>query len=496
MFDKFSPEPNIPLVRSKFTRRRFLRGVGAAMTLPLFESSILPLRAIASSATNRLATTATGMPIRMGFMYHPNGCNMKAWLPTGEGKDFELGRTHAPLAAFKDKLQVIANLDQLNATAGPDGGGDHARGPGVWLTGLRINKSESEIRANTSIDQLAAAHVGKQTRFPSLELISDGSRKTGNCDSGYSCEYEFNISWRSPTTPNQPEPNPRLVFERLFGHGTPEERQKNLAARQERRRSVLDFVLDDAKSLSAELGANDQRKLDEYLYSVRDVEQRISRVEQMGHVPDLSVEAPAGMPGDFGERIDIMLEMMRLAFMTDSTRISTMIMARDGDDRVYTWLGHTGGHHPMSHYMNNESKTGNTPEQNLECLHQIEHWYMQRLAKFIQKMEETKDADGSSLLDNSMIMYGAGNADSNRHSHNNLPTILIGRGGGTLNTGRFVNAAPGLDPRAAAPGRGGNGTVPRDKGVPMCNYFLGLLEKVGVEGIDQFGDSTGIYRDI
>jgi len=146
--------------------------------------------------------------------------------------------------------------------------------------------------------------------------------------------------------------------------------------------------------------------------------------------------------------------------------------------------------------MNNESKTGNTPEQNLECLHQIEHWYMQRLAKFIQKMEETKDADGSSLLDNSMIMYGAGNADSNRHSHNNLPTILIGRGGGTLNTGRFVNAAPGLDPRAAAPGRGGNGTVPRDKGVPMCNYFLGLLEKVGVEGIDQFGDSTGIYRDI
>jgi hypothetical protein len=206
--------------------------------LPIFESSIVPLRAFAAS-TNRLATTPTGMPIRMGFLYHPNGCNMKAWLPTGEGKDFELGRTHEPLSAFKDKLQVIANLDQLNATAGPDGGGDHARGSGVWLTGLRINKSESEIRANTSIDQVAASQVGKQTRFPSLELISDGSRKTGNCDSGYSCEYEFNISWRSPTTPNQPEPNPRLVFERLFGHGSPEQRQTNLAARQARRRSVL-----------------------------------------------------------------------------------------------------------------------------------------------------------------------------------------------------------------------------------------------------------------
>ena len=171
-----------------------------------------------------------------------------------------------------------------------------------------------------------------------------------------------------------------------------------------------------------------------------------------GICPTLSVEAPLGMPGDFGERIDIMLEMMRLAFMTDSTRVSTMIMARDGDDRVFTWLGHTGGHHPMSHYMNNESKTGNTPEQNLECLHQIEHWYMQHFAKFIQKMDETKDADGSSLLDNSMIMYGAGNADSNRHSHNNLPTILVGGGGGALNTGRFRECGAGYRSTRCRPG--------------------------------------------
>jgi hypothetical protein len=488
-------EPNRPPIRANFSRRRFLRGVGAALSLPVFESMLGPGRALGATV-NQLATTPTGMPIRMAFLYHPNGVNMDSWLPTGEGKDFVLGRTHAPLAAFKDKLQVFANLDQLNATAGPDGGGDHARGPGVWLTGLRINKSESDIRANTSIDQIAAQHVGRQTRFPSLELISDGSRKTGDCDNGYSCEYEFNISWRSPTTPNQPESNPRLAFERLFGHGTPEERAANLAARQNRRKSVLDFVLADANSLAAEISASDQRKLDEYLYSVREVEKQIGRIEELGHVADLGAEAPAGMPGDFGERIDIMLGMMRLAFMTDSTRVSTMILARDGDDRVYRWLGHTGGHHPMSHYMNNESRTGNTPEQNLQCMYEIEHWYMQHFAKFIQKMDETKDADGSSLLDNSMIMYGAGNADSNRHSHNNLPTLLVGGGGGSLDTGRFVNASPNLDPRAKAPGRGGNGTAPRQRGIPMCNYFLGLLERLGIEGIEQFGDSTGVFRDV
>jgi hypothetical protein len=308
----------------------------------------------------------------------------------------------------------------------------------------------------------------------------------------------YNLSWRSATVPNPPEGNPRLVFERLFGSGDPAERASNLVARQNRRKSVLDFVLADAKSLSAELTAADNRKLDEYLYSVREVEKRISQVEQMGHVGDLSLEAPAGMPGDFGERVDIMYEMTRLAFMTDSTRISTLLLARDNEERVYSWLGHTGGHHPMSHYMNNESRTGNTPEQNLECMHEIELWHMQRFAIFLKKMEATKDADGSSLLDNSMIVYGSGNSDSNRHAHNNLPTILVGSGGGSLNPGRYVNARPGLDPRlAAAPsGQGGNGRRPNSSGVPMSNFFLGMVEKLGIEGVGQFGDSDGVFRDI
>lgn len=476
-------------------RRRFLRGAATAITLPMFETFVArDVRAAVDASP--VATTATGMPVRTAFLYHPNGVNLQRWHPQGEGREFELGTTHEPLAQFKDKLQIFANLDQLNATAGRDGGGDHARAPGVWLTGLRIKKSEKDIRANVSIDQVMAERIGKLTRLPSLELISDGSRKTGNCDSGYSCEYEYNISWRSPTTPNPPEPNPRLVFERLFGVGSPQERKRNLSQRQAKRQSILDFVAEDTRRMNSNLSVNDRRKLDEYLYSVREIERRISNIERIKEVQDPGIEAPTGTPGDFGERIDMMLEMMALAFITDSTRISTLILARDGDDRVFDWLGQTGGHHSTSHYKNNENRTGNTPEQNLQWMADIEYWYMQRFAKFVRRLNDAKDADGTSVLDNSIIMYGAGNADSNSHTHNNLPTLVVGRGGGNLNAGRYVNAKPDRDPLLPPVNRGGNGTAPPVRGVPMCNFFLGLLEKLGIHDVEQFGDSTGKFTDI
>ena len=491
------------IINPHVTRRRFLHGMGAALALPMFES-LMP-RTILASKLSRAATTASGMPVRTAFLYHPNGVNLKLWHPTGEGKNFQLGKTHEPLAVYKNKLQVFANLDHDCAVARyttpdgrvlNDGGGDHARAPGVWLTGTRVAKSEKDIHAGVSIDQVLAKHIGQLTRFPSLELISDGSRKTGNCDNGYSCEYEYNISWRSATNPNPPEPNPRLVFERLFGAGSPAERKLNLQMRKEQRRSVLDFVLEDARMLNKDLGASDQQKLDEYLTSVREVEQRISKVETFGAVPDPGVEAPTGTPGDFGDRIDIMLEMAYLAFVTDSTRIASIILARDGDDRTFTWLGQRGGHHSTSHYKNNENRSGNTPEQNLEWLGQIEHWYMQRFAKFIKKLDEAKDADGSSVLDNSILMYGAGNSDSNSHTHYNLPTLVVGGGGGALTPGRYVNAQPLRDPLLPPTNRGGNGSLPTQKGVPMSNFFVGLMEKLGVEGVERFGDSTGRFTDI
>ena len=487
------PNSAYPLSES-LPRRRFLRGAATFLSLPILESfSTRQAKALTSSS---LATTPSGMPLRTAFLYHPNGVNLSKWHPTGEGSDFELGPTHQPLTDFKNKLQIFANLDQINATAGPDGGGDHARAPGVWLTGLRIKKSEKDLRANISIDQVMAQRIGKYTRLPSLELISDGSRKTGNCDSGYSCEYEYNISWRSPTTPNPPEPNPRLVFERLFGHGTPEERAKNLERRQSKRKSILDFVLEDAKRIDGELSSLDRRKLDEYLYSVREIERRIAGVESLGHIADPGIEAPTGMPGDFGDRIDIMLEMMALAFITDSTRISSLILARDGDDRVFSWLGQTGGHHSTSHYKNNENRAGNTPEQNLEWMAQIEHWYMQRFAKFVRRLDEAKDADGTSVLDNSILIYGAGNSDSNSHTHNNLPTLVVGRGGGSLRAGRYVNAQPGRQPLTPPMNTSGNGTAPKVPGVPMCNFFLGLLDKLGIDDVNNFGDSNGKFTDI
>ena len=481
-------------IQESIDRRRFLRGVGIALSLPVLES-LLPRTAQAATSRSTVATTATGMPLRSAFIYHPNGVNQKLWHPTGQGRDFELGKTHEPIAAFKDKLQIISNLDQLNALAGEDGAGDHARAPGVWLTGLRIKKSDKDIRANISIDQVMASRIGKLTRIPSLELISDGSRRTGNCDSGYSCEYQYNVSWSSPTTPNPPEHNPRLVFERLFGAGTASDRRTNLAMRRQTRRSVLDFVREDARRLNGELGVKDRQKLGEYLESVREVERRIENVERLGHLPDPGVEAPAGMPGDFGDRIDVMLEMMALAFITDATRVSTLILARDLDDRVFRWLGISGGHHTISHYKSGDKKAGVTAEKNLAWLGEIDYWYMKRFAKFVRRLEEAKDADGTSVLDNSIIMYSGGISDSNSHSHNNLPTLLLGNGGGRLNTGRYVNAKPGRDPLTPPVNHSGDGTMPLEPGIPMCNFFLGLLDRLGVEGIDRFGDSTGRFSD-
>ena len=326
--------------------------------------SFVPRKTFAAASTPSVATTASGMPLRTAFLYHPNGVNVKKWHPTGDGKDFQLGETHQPLADFKDKLQIFANLDQINATGGEDGGGDHARAPGVWLTGLRIKKSEKDLRSNVSIDQIIAQHAGSLTPLPSLDLISDGGRKTGNCDNGYLCEYLYNVSWRMAT-------------------------------------------------------------------------------------------------------IVCLLGSVNLA---DTTR--------------------------RPHYKNNENKTDNTPEQNLEWMAQIEYWYMERFAKFVRRLDEAKDADGSSVLDNSIIMYGAGNRDSNSHTHNNLPTLVVGRGGGALNARRYVNAQPTRDPLTPPMNSGGNGTAPKVRGAPMCNFFLGMLEKVGIHGVDQFGDSTGKFTDL
>src|SRR3954468_10485601 len=278
-------------------RRNFLRGLGACVALPALESFLTPSVLAATEATKGLATTATGAPLRLGVVYFPNGAIQPTWWPKSEGTDFDLPRTLEPFAKVKSQLQVLGGLDQVNAKPGPDGAGDHARASGTFLTGVRVKKTAgSDIHAGISIDQVIANQIGHLTRFPSLELSCDAVRKSGNCDSGYSCAYQYNLAWRSPTQPIAPEPNPRLLFERLFGAGAPGERAKSLALRQQQQRSILDFVLDDARSLQRQMAARDKEKLEEYLASVREIEKRIEKSEHFGVSPDPDVNTPPGIP--------------------------------------------------------------------------------------------------------------------------------------------------------------------------------------------------------
>lgn len=451
---------------SSFTlnRRLFLRGLGACFALPAFESARSLASVTAPSAS--LAATPSGAPLRMAHVYFPNGAIHKHWWPEGDGRDFQFGKTMKPLEGLKDKVQVYSGLDHVHATAGPDGAGDHARANGTFLTGVRVKKTAgADIHAGVSFDQVVANRIGHLTRFPSLELTCDAVRRSGNCDSGYSCAYQHNLSWRSATQPMAPEPNPRFVFERLFGEGSIGQRRENMQRRQQQQRSILDFVMEDARSLQRQLGNRDQAKLDEYLTSVRELEKRIERAEKFKDTPDPAVETPAGIPRSFEEHMQIMYSMLVLAFQTDSTRVATFLLAGDGNNRAYPEIGIPEGHHYLSHHQGKDEM--------IEKVAEIDQWYMKQFAWFLQKMDQTKDVDGNSLLHNSMIVYGCGNSDGNRHTHHNLPIVLAGAGGGTLQAGRFAKAGS----------------------VPMCNLFLSMADRFGLTDLERFGDSTGRLKE-
>jgi hypothetical protein len=464
------PHPDLLAAQrhDSLSRRRFLRSAGVSLALPAL-ASLLPKSLLAATpgVSGAVGITPTGAPLRMAFVYVPNGVHQGHWWPKVEGKDFELNRTLEPLARVKGQIQVLGGLDQVNAYAGMDGPGDHARASGTFLTGVRVKKTAgADIHAGISVDQVAAQRIGHLTRFPSLELTCDGVRKSGNCDSGYSCAYQFNLAWRSPTMPLAPEPNPRLVFERLFGAGSPGERRKNLDIRREQQQSILDFVLDDTVALERQLGRRDQEKLDEYLTSVREIEQRIQRSEQFKDVPNPAVDSPAGIPASYQDHTQLMFDMMVLAFQTDSTRIATFLMAGEGSNRAFPEIGIPEGHHNLSHHQGKRAM--------MDKIADIDLWYMRQFARFLEKMEATKDMDGKSLLSNSMIVYGSGNGDGNRHTHSNLPLILAGGGGGSLSTGHYV----------------------KYKSRPMSNLFLSMLDRMGIDQVERLGDSTGRIEGI
>ncbi|MEJ6828905.1 MAG: DUF1552 domain-containing protein, partial [Akkermansiaceae bacterium] len=437
--------------------------LGAAVSLPALES-FRPLMAAGPSA---IAQTASGAPLRMAYLTVPNGVNLEHWGPKGTGSGYKLGKSMAPLEGLKDQFQVFTGFSHENATAGRDGAGDHARANATFLTGARARKtSGSDIKVGVSVDQIAARAVESHTRLSSLELTCDGVRKSGKCDSGYSCAYQFNLSWRSENQPMTPESNPRLVFERLFGGGAGKDRAAGMRNRLATQKSILDFIADDAKAMHKHLGRNDQQKLDEYLTGVRELEQRVEKADSFGDPIDPGVAAPKGQPGNYGEHMRLMMDMMVLGFQTDSTRVTSFLMAHDGSNRNFKEVGVSEGHHNLSHHK--------SKKENLDKIQKIDQFYLTQLAYFFQKMKDTEDVDGKSLLHNSMIVYGSGISDGNRHNNDNLPIIVGGGGGGAFTPGRHVDL--------------------REE-VPLSNLYVRMLNEFGVDD-KSFGDSTGALKKV
>ncbi|MEM9366055.1 MAG: DUF1552 domain-containing protein [Planctomycetota bacterium] len=438
--------------RTGVMRRRFLKGLGVAIALPSLES-------FGPTATASGASVAT--PIRSAFIYVPNGAQQDRWFPSGSGSDFRLNTSMKPLESMRSQIQVISGLDHQHAESGPDGAGDHARANATFLTGMRARKtSSSNIHVGQSIDQVIAERIGQQTRFASLELTCDSIRKSGRCDSGYSCAYQYNISWRTPVTPMAPEPNPRRVFERLFGQQDAVGKREQ-ARRRAEQQSLLDFVLDDARSLQKQLGKSDLQKVDEYVSGIREIEKRIERMERYPKPKRPDMLVPEETPQDYAGHIDIMFDLLAVAFQTDTTRVATLLLAHDGSNRAFPELGIQEGHHYLTHRQEQEYAR--------ERVARIDVFYMQRFARFLQRLADLKEPDGSSVLQNSMIVYGSGIADANRHTHDNLPVILAGQGGGQLQAGQFLQASA----------------------QPMSNLFLSLADKMGLRDLERFGDSTG-----
>ncbi|AMV21885.1 DUF1552 domain-containing protein [Planctomyces sp. SH-PL14] len=405
------------------------------------------------------AAPASKSPLRMAFLYVPNGKQMDAWTPAKTGA-LELTKTLEPLAAVREKITVMTGLAQRKAFANGDGGGDHARALSTFLTGTQAKKTDgADIRAGISIDQIAAQSVGKHTRFPSLEIGCDAGAQSGNCDSGYSCAYSSSISWRSPTQPVPKETNPQYVFERLFTNGRVGETTAQRARRQKYQKSILDFVQEDATRLQTQLGMADRRKLDEYLSAVRELEIRIEKAgkSQGGNLVDRP--APVGIPDSFEEHIQLLGDLMILAFQTDVTRISTFVFSNEGSGRSFSFIGVPEGHHDLSHHESKEEKRNK--------LKQIDLFHTKQLAYILGKMDGIKEAGGT-MLDNTMLVYGSGIGDGNRHNHDDLPIVLAGRAGGRLKGGEHVKFG---------------------KEVPLTNLYLTMLDWMGVP-CEKLGDST------
>lgn len=445
-------------------RRTVLRGLGTAVALPWLEAmSPSPL------SFTRTATASVGPAARrMAFLFIPNGVHAPEWRPTGEGRDYSMSSLLAPLESRRKHINILSGLAHNNARALGDGPGDHARSAACFLTGAHPYKTAgSDIKVGISVDQVAAAQVGEQTRFASLELGCDPGLTSGGCDSGYSCAYSANISWRTDRTPMAKEINPRNLFDRMFMIGSSDETAEARARRLATRKSILDFVSDDRSRLRRELGTNDRHKIDEYFHGVRELEQRIDRIERIEHDPaELAhLERPEGVPGDYREHLRLMMDMMVIAFQLDLTRVTSFMYANEGSNRSFPFLEIPEGHHNLSHHGGDQQK--------IEKIRRINKFQVESFGYFIDRLASERDEHGS-LLDNSMVVFGSAISDGNRHNHEDLPLVLAGRGGGTIRPGRHIVY---------------------EKNTPLCNLYVSMLQRMGVRG-RSFGDSTGKLHDL
>ncbi len=438
----------------RIPRRTVLKGLGTAIALPMLEG-LMPASALAAQAVSP-------QPLRMAFLFVPNGINMEHWTPAEEGELGKLPSILEPLDPFKSQFNVLTGLTHDKARANGDGPGDHARSASAFLTASQPYKTHgADIRVGISVDQLVAQKVKLPTKFSTLELGLERGAQAGNCDSGYSCAYSSAISWRTESTPVAKEVDPRQVFDRLFGNGDTPEMDESRARRDRQRKSILDFVMDDAKRLQGQLSLKGRRKLDEYLSSVREIEKRVELAgkEAVEDAPKGAVR-PTGMPREYSDHSRLMLDMLALAFQADLTRVSTFMFANEGSNRPYRNLGISEGHHQLSHHQRDAEK--------LEKIRQINHFHIQQLAYLLGKLNSMEEGEGT-VLDNTMLVYGCAISDGNRHNHDDLPVLLIGGAGGTIKTGRHIRYA---------------------HNTPMANLYLSLMDRMNCT-VERFGDSTG-----
>src|SRR5262252_1942167 len=446
------------VTKKRLPRRTFLKGMGTVVALPLLDAMV--------PAFVRAAGAEAKPPVRIAFAYVPNGIVMKDWTPKAVGANFEFTRILKPLEALRSDVLVLSNLDSRTGNALGDGPGDHARAGASFLTGVHCRKTAgADIQAGVSVDQIAATSLAGVTRFSSLELGCEDSRTVGDCDSGYSCAYTNSISWRTPQTPMPPEVNPRAAFERLFGTEDLRLDPETRARRAKYRKSILDMVADDTRNLVKTLGPADRRKMDEYLFSVREIERRIESAEKDPLQVSPAIDKPAGIPFEFPDYVKLMCDLQVLAFQADLTRVGTLVFGREGSNRTYTEIGISDPHHPLTHHRNN-------PDW-IEKVTRINILHTELFAYLLSKLKSTADGNGN-LLDHSMLVYGSGLSDGNKHIHEALPVLLAGRGDGSLKPGSHLVCSAGT---------------------PITNLYQSLLARMNVRQ-ETIGDSTGQLKQL